>query len=133
VKLFIEFIVVPSPVDTNCDFRAAYRSENFPLIYDKLVLPFGQHPRLTAVKQDWATADVCAVRRSTYLQSGFFVVFPDSRHLLVSSEILGTQILRRLQSICCQLPCFAHVTNRPIIPGLNHIFCPLFIYVCPFL
>jgi hypothetical protein len=27
-----------------------------------------------------STPDVCAVRRSTYLQSGFFVVFPDSRH-----------------------------------------------------
>jgi hypothetical protein len=33
------------------------------------------------------------VRRNTYLQSGFFVVFPDSRHSLVSSGILGTQIL----------------------------------------
>jgi hypothetical protein len=42
-------VVVPSPVDTIFDFRAAYRS------YEQLVLlPFGQHPRLTAVEQDWA-------------------------------------------------------------------------------
>jgi hypothetical protein len=75
-------VVVPSPVDTIFDFRAAYRLENLPLKYEQLVLlPFGQHPRLTAVEQGWAdqglvngvkdgsTADVCAVRRSTYLQS----------------------------------------------------------------
>jgi hypothetical protein len=43
------------------------------------------------VKGGW-TADVCGVRRSTFLQSGFFVVFPDSRHSLMSSEIVGTQI-----------------------------------------
>jgi hypothetical protein len=37
------------------DFRAAYRSENLSLKYEQLVvLPFGQHPRLTAVEQDWA-------------------------------------------------------------------------------
>jgi hypothetical protein len=54
VKLFIEFVVVPSPVDTIFDFRAAYRSENFPLKYEQLaLLRFGQHPRLTAVEQDW--------------------------------------------------------------------------------
>jgi hypothetical protein len=48
-------VVVPSPVDTIFDFRAAYRSENLPLKYEQLVLlPFGQHPRLTAVKQDWS-------------------------------------------------------------------------------
>jgi hypothetical protein len=87
VKLLIEFVVVPSPVDTIFDFQAAYRSENLPLKYEQLVLfPFGQHLRLTAVEQDWAdqglvygllsgvkggsTADVCAVQRSTYLQSG---------------------------------------------------------------
>jgi hypothetical protein len=34
---------------------SAYGSENLPLKYKKLVLiPFGQHPRLTAVEQDWA-------------------------------------------------------------------------------
>jgi hypothetical protein len=55
VKIFIEFVVVPSPVDTILNFRAAYRSENLPLKYEQLVLiPFGQHPRLTAVEQDWA-------------------------------------------------------------------------------
>jgi hypothetical protein len=55
VKLFIQFVVVPSPVDTIFDFRAAYRSENLPLKYEQLVLlPFGQHLRLTAVEQDWA-------------------------------------------------------------------------------
>jgi hypothetical protein len=31
VKLFIEFVVVLSPVDSILDFRAAYRSENLPL------------------------------------------------------------------------------------------------------
>jgi hypothetical protein len=42
-------------VDTIFDFRAAYRSENLPLKYEQLVLlPFGQHPHLTAVEQDWA-------------------------------------------------------------------------------
>jgi hypothetical protein len=55
VKLFIEFVVVPSSVDTIFDFRPAYRSENLPLKYEQLVLlPFGQHLRLTAVEQDWA-------------------------------------------------------------------------------
>jgi hypothetical protein len=44
-----------------------------------------------------SSADVCAVPRSTYLQSGFFVVFPDSRHWLVSSGIISTQILWRLK------------------------------------
>jgi hypothetical protein len=48
VKLFIEFVVVSSPVDTIFD-------SNLPLKYEQLVhLPFGQHPRLTAVEQDWA-------------------------------------------------------------------------------
>jgi hypothetical protein len=111
VKLCIEFVVAPLRIDTIIDFWAAYRSENLSLKYEQLVLlPFGQHPRLTAVEQDWAdqglvngkfcigvnggsTADVCAVRRSTFLQSGFFVVFPESCHSLVSSGILGTQIL----------------------------------------
>jgi hypothetical protein len=52
VKLFIEFVVVPSPVDTIFEFQAAYRSENLPLKYEQLVLhSFGQHPRLTAVEQ----------------------------------------------------------------------------------
>jgi hypothetical protein len=37
---------------------------------------------LSGVKGD-LTADVCVVWKSTYLQSGFFVVFPDSRHSLV--------------------------------------------------
>jgi hypothetical protein len=47
-------VVVPSPVDTILDFRAAYRSENLPFKYEQLVfLPFGQHPRITAVEQDW--------------------------------------------------------------------------------
>jgi hypothetical protein len=53
VKLFIKFVVVP--LDTIFDFQAAYRSKNFPLKYEQLVLlPFGQHPRLTAVDQDCA-------------------------------------------------------------------------------
>ena len=48
-------MVVPPPVDTIFDFRAANRSENLSLKYEQLVLlPFGQHPRLTAVEQDWA-------------------------------------------------------------------------------
>jgi hypothetical protein len=52
VKLFIEFVVLPPPVDTIFDFRAAYRSEKLPLKYEQLVLLlFGQHPRLTAVEQ----------------------------------------------------------------------------------
>jgi hypothetical protein len=38
VKLFIEFVVVPSPVDTIFDFRAAYHSENLPLKYELLIL-----------------------------------------------------------------------------------------------
>jgi hypothetical protein len=101
VKLFIEFVVVPPPIGTIFYFRAPYRSEKLSLKYEQLVLlPFGQHPRFTAVKQEMkgSTADVCAVRRSTYLRSGFFVVFPDSRHSLVSSGILGTQIIWLLQS-----------------------------------
>jgi hypothetical protein len=44
VKLSIEFVVVPSPVDTIFDFRAEYRSENLPLKYQQLVL----------LEQDWA-------------------------------------------------------------------------------
>jgi hypothetical protein len=52
-------LVVPSPVDTIFDFQAAYRSENLPLKYEQLVLlPFGQHPRLTAVEPDWADQDL---------------------------------------------------------------------------
>jgi hypothetical protein len=35
-----------------------------------------------------STRDVCAVRRSTYLQSGFFVVFPDSRLLVISHKFV---------------------------------------------
>jgi hypothetical protein len=55
VKLFIEFVVVPPPVGTIFDFRATFCSENFSRKYEQLVLlRFGQHPRLTAVKQDWA-------------------------------------------------------------------------------
>jgi hypothetical protein len=47
-------VVVPHPVDTILDFRAAYRSENLSLKYEQLVLlPIGQHPRLTTVEQDW--------------------------------------------------------------------------------
>jgi hypothetical protein len=37
-----------------------------------------------------STAYVCAVWRSTYLQSEFFVVFANSRHSLLSLGILGT-------------------------------------------
>jgi hypothetical protein len=45
---------VPPPVDTIIDFRAAFRSENLPLKYEQLVqLPFGPHPRFTAIEQDW--------------------------------------------------------------------------------
>jgi hypothetical protein len=48
-------VVVPPPVDTIFDFRAAYRSENLSPTYEQLVLlPFGQHSRFTAVEQDWA-------------------------------------------------------------------------------
>jgi hypothetical protein len=55
VKLFIEFVVVPPTEDSIFDFWAAYCSENVSLKYEELVLfPFSQHPRLTAVKQDWA-------------------------------------------------------------------------------
>jgi hypothetical protein len=50
----MEFVVVPSPVDTIFDFQAAYHSKNFPVKYEQLVLFFGQHLRLTAVEQDWA-------------------------------------------------------------------------------
>jgi hypothetical protein len=45
-------MIVPHPVDTIFDFRAAYRSENLSLKYDQLVpLPFGQHPRFFAEEQ----------------------------------------------------------------------------------
>jgi hypothetical protein len=56
VKLCIEFVVLDFLDFLGfLDFRAAYRSENLPLKYEQLVLlPFGQHPRLTAVEQDWA-------------------------------------------------------------------------------
>jgi hypothetical protein len=48
-------VVVAFPVDTIFGFRAAYRSENLHLKYEQMVvLPFGQHLRLTAVEQDWA-------------------------------------------------------------------------------
>jgi hypothetical protein len=104
-------VVVTPPVDTIFDFLATYRSKNLPLKYKRLVLlPFGQHSRLTADEQDWAdkslvNGEFCEwwimwLQRSTYFQSGFFVVFPDSRHSLMSSEILGTHILWRLQSVC---------------------------------
>jgi hypothetical protein len=55
VTLLIEFVVLLSPVDIIFDFRAAYL-ENPTLKYEQLdLLPFGQHPRLTAaVEQDWA-------------------------------------------------------------------------------
>jgi hypothetical protein len=54
VKLLIEFVVVPSPVDTIFDFRAPYRSENLPLKYEQVVLlHLGQHSRFTAVEQGW--------------------------------------------------------------------------------
>jgi hypothetical protein len=52
---FIDFVVVPPPVDTIFDFRAGYRSENLPLKYEQLVMfPLGPHLRITAVEQDWA-------------------------------------------------------------------------------
>jgi hypothetical protein len=50
-------MVVPSPVNIIFDFQPApaYRSENFLLKYEQLILlSFDQHPRLTAVEQDWA-------------------------------------------------------------------------------
>jgi hypothetical protein len=54
VKLSLEFVVVPSHVDTIFDFQATYRSENLPLKYEQLgFLPLSQHPRFTAIKQDW--------------------------------------------------------------------------------
>jgi hypothetical protein len=46
-------VAIP-PVNTIFDFRAAYRSEKLPLKHEQLVLPFGQHPRRTAVEQEWA-------------------------------------------------------------------------------
>jgi hypothetical protein len=68
VKLFIEFVVVPPPVDTILYFRAAYRSENLPLKYEQLVLlSFGQHPRLTAVEQ---------YKADQGLVNGFFFASP---------------------------------------------------------
>jgi hypothetical protein len=75
----------------------------------------------------WIDADVCAVRGSTYLQSGFFVVFPDSGHSLVSSGIPSTQILWRLQSVCRQLPRFA-----PRHESFVHLFLTLlWLLPCP--
>jgi hypothetical protein len=60
VELFIEFVVEPPLVDTIFNLQAAYRSENFHLKYEQLVLlPFVQHPRLTAVEQDWADQKLC--------------------------------------------------------------------------
>jgi hypothetical protein len=62
-------VVVLSPVDT-----IAYRSENFPLKYEQLVLLFfGQHPRLTAVEQDWVDqglviGEFCLARKVAQLQ-----------------------------------------------------------------
>jgi hypothetical protein len=48
-----------------------------------------------------STADVCAVRRSSFLQSGFFVVFPDSRHSLASSNSLTTlNCLSPITTLC---------------------------------
>jgi hypothetical protein len=45
---------VPSPVDTIFDF-VRYRSENLSPKYEEFVLlPLGQHPRFTAVEQNWA-------------------------------------------------------------------------------
>jgi hypothetical protein len=100
-------VVVPLPVDTIFDFGAAYCSEK----YEQLVLfLFGQHPRLTAIEQDWAdqglvNGEFCHGGKVARLQMfaqfkeapicspGFFVVFPDSRHSLVLSGFLGSQIL----------------------------------------
>jgi hypothetical protein len=48
-------VVAPSPVDTIFDLRAPYRSENLSLKYKQLgLLAFDQHPRFTAIEQDWA-------------------------------------------------------------------------------
>jgi hypothetical protein len=79
-----------------------------------------------------STADVCVVRRSTYLQSRFFVVFPDSCHSLVSSGILSTKILWRLQKVCRQLPRFTprhessyHSGPQSYIVCFVHLFLTL--------
>jgi hypothetical protein len=105
VKLFIEFMVVPPLVDT---------------IYASFEEPFSQirtigsshfwstpksHCRGAGLggsgSCEWwiwsslkggSTGDVCAFRRSTYLQSGFFVVFPDSRYSFVSSGIRNGRV-----------------------------------------
>jgi hypothetical protein len=37
--------------------------------------------------KDGSIADVCAVQRSTHLQSGFFVVFPDSRQAKIEKPV----------------------------------------------
>jgi hypothetical protein len=66
-------VVVPSPVDTIFDFRAAYRSENLPHKYEQLALLFfGQHPRLTAVEQDWANQGLVNNELSVCRQSPHF-------------------------------------------------------------
>jgi hypothetical protein len=76
-----------------------------------------------------STSDVCAVQRSSYLQSGFFFVFPDLLHSLVSSRILGTQNLWRLKSVCRQLPRFA---NRIVLlfraAIIYIVFCSFIFY-----
>jgi hypothetical protein len=86
---------------------------------------------LSGVKDD-STVDVCTIRRSTHLQSGFFVVFPNSRYLLASLGILGTQIFWRLHSVCRQLPRFSsrYKSHHSIIPSFRaaiiyFVFCSL--------
>jgi hypothetical protein len=66
----------PPPVDNIFEFRAAYRSESLSLKYEQLVLlPFGQHPRFTAVavQQDWVdqglvNSEFCLASKAALLQ-----------------------------------------------------------------
>jgi hypothetical protein len=67
-------VIGPPLVDTIFGFRAAYRSENLSLKYEQLVLlPIGQHPRLTAVEQEWAdlglvNGKICLMKKVARLQ-----------------------------------------------------------------
>jgi hypothetical protein len=85
---------------------------------------------LSGVKSG-STADVCAVRRSTYLQSGFFVAFPDSRHSLVSSLIRDPRYTNSLTTSKCLSPIATLCPASKIV--LSYIFYLFWLLFFPIL
>jgi hypothetical protein len=89
--------VVPPPVDTIFEFQTAYCLENLPLKYEQLVhLSFGQHPRFSAVEQDWPDQGL--------VNGEFCLAWKVARPKFFKVPIANCHVL-------------PHVTYRPIIPG----------------